>query len=126
MRDKIKAGKRARDLGEQSSSNTNRELPAPSPTQPAARRQRMTRKWLSSAETQQQDMTAKDAVRLQHEVPATTEEPDHLRQKFEVATSKGDSATQKTTEKATVGEIYTRLVKKPVFTADGCPPSFNR
>ena len=74
----------------------------------------MTREWLTSAENQQLDITAKDAVRLQREVPATTEKAD-LRQKFEVATSK-----------ATVGVIYTRPVEKPVFTTVGCPPWLNR
>ena len=48
----------------------------------------MTRESLTSAEKQQLDITAKDAVRLQREVPATTEEADPFRQKFEVATSK--------------------------------------
>ena len=43
LRDKINAGKRSRDLEEQSSLNNNREIPALSPNQPAARRQRMTR-----------------------------------------------------------------------------------
>ena len=65
-------------------------------------------------------------MRLQREVPATNEEADALRQKFEVATSKGDPAIQKTIEKATVWVIYTRPVKKPVFKTDGCPPWFNR
>ena len=75
---------------------------------------------------QQLDITANDAVRLQREVPATTEEANPLRQKFEIATSMGDPATQRTIEKATVGVLYTRPVKKPVFTTDGYPPWFDR
>ena len=73
LRDKLNAGKRARDLGEQSSSNTNRDLSAPSPTKPEARRQKIAREWLTSAKTQQLEITAKDAVRLQRELPVKTE-----------------------------------------------------
>ena len=72
----------------------------------------MTREWLTSAEKQQLDITAKNEGRLQREVPTRTEEADPLRQKFEVATSEGDPVTLKTIEKATVGVIYTRTVKK--------------
>ena len=91
-------------MREQSSSNTNRELPS-APTQPGSRRQKIAREWLTAAKTQQLDLMAKDAVRLQREVPVTTKEGDPLRQKFEIATSKGDPATQRTIEKATVGVL---------------------
>ena len=111
LRDKLNAGKRARDLGEQSSSNNNRELPAPSPTQPEARRQKMEKERLTSAETQQLDITAKDVVRLQSEKPVTTEKENPLRQKFQIATGKRHPATQRTIEKATVGVLYIRPVK---------------
>ena len=50
LRDKINAGKRARDLGEQLSSNNNEEIPTLSPTQPAARRPRMTQELPTPAE----------------------------------------------------------------------------
>ena len=75
---------------------------------------------------QQFDITAQDAVRLQHKVPATTVEGSPSRQKFESATSKGDQATQRIIEKATIGVLYTRPVKRPIFTANGCPPWFER
>ena len=81
----------------------------------------MAREWFTSAQTQQLDITAKDAIRLQREVPVTTEEGNPLRQKFEIATSKGDHATQRTIERATVGVLYTRPVKKPVFTVVQSP-----
>ena len=71
-------------------------------------------------------MTARDAVRLQREVPATTAEGSPSSQRFESATGKGDQATQRTIEKATIGVLYTRSVKRPIFTANGCPPWFER
>ena len=128
LREKINAGKRSREETEQSSSTT---APTPvahaaSPTQPQARKQKVARELLTSAEVQQLDITARDAVRLQREVPATTLHEDPLRQKFEVATGRKDPATQKKIEKATVGVLYNRPVKKPVFSTDGCPPWFNR
>ena len=48
--------------------------PAPSPTQQEASRQKVTKEWLTTTEMQQLDITARDAVRLQREVPATTVE----------------------------------------------------
>ena len=85
----------------------------------------MTQEWLTFAEKQQLDETAKDALRLQREIPATTEQADPLRQKFIVATSKGNPATLKTIEKATVMVIYTRSVKSK-SAVDGYRPWFNR
>ena len=128
LREKINAGKRAREEAEQSTSATTPTpvAPAVSPTQPEARRQRVTRELLTSAEIQQLDITAKDAVRLQREMSTTMPQEDSLRQKFEVATGRGDPATQKRIENATVGVLYNRPVKKPVFSTDGCPPWFNR
>ena len=126
MRDKITAGKRAREAVEQSNSTTTTTAPAVSPTQPEARRQSVTRELLTSTETQQLDITARDAVRLRREVPATTEEADHLRQKYEIVTGKGDPATKRRIEKTTVVVLYTRPVKKPVFSTDGSPAWFNR
>ena len=129
LREKINAGKRAREEAEQSSSTTTPtpRAPAASPTQPEARKQRVARELFTLAEIQQLDITARDAVRLQREVPATKLQEDPLRQKFEVATTRrGDPATQKRIEKATVGVLYNRPVKKPVFSTDGCPPWFNR
>ena len=79
FRDKINAGKRTREAVEQSNSTTTTTAPAVSPTQPEARRQRKTKELLTSAETQQLDITARDAVRLWREVPATTEEANPLR-----------------------------------------------
>ena len=128
LREKINAGKRAREEAEQSSSATTPTpvAPAVSPTQPEVRKQRVTRELSTSAEIQQLDITAKDAVRLQREMSTTMPQEDSLRQKFEVATGRGDPATQKGIEKATVGVLYNRPVKKPVFSTDGCPPWFNR
>ena len=65
-------------------------------------------------------------MRPQREIPATTDEEKPPRQKFESATSKGDPATQRTIKKATVGVLYTRPVERPIFTANGCPPWFER
>ena len=76
LSDNINAGKRAKDLGEQLSSSNNREILTPSTTEPAAKTQRTTREWLTSAEKQLLDITANDAVLLQREVPNTTEEAD--------------------------------------------------
>ena len=75
---------------------------------------------------QQLDITARYAMRLQRKVPATTVEGSPSRQKFESATSKGDQATQRTIKKATIGVLYTRPVKRPIFTANVCPPWFER
>ena len=129
LREKINAGKRAREAAEQagqSSSTTTPQPPAASPTRPETRRPRITRELLTHAEKRQLDITARDALRLQREVPTTTSPEDPLRQKFEVATGTGDLATRQKIEKATVGVLYNRPVKKPVFTRDGCPPWFNR
>ena len=126
LRDKLNAGKRAREQGEQSSSKANRGVPASSPTQPEARKQKVTKEWLTAAEMRQLDITARDAVRLQREIPAATDKENPLRQKFESAISKGDQGTQRTIEKATIGVPCTRPVKRPIFTASGCPPWFER
>ena len=126
LRDKLNAGKRAREHGEQSSSRANEGVPTPSPTRPEARRQKVTKEWLTASEMQQLDITARDAVRLQREIPTATHKKNPLRQKFESATSKGDQATQRTIEKATIGVLYTRHVKRSIFTANGCPPWFER
>ena len=72
------------------------------------------------------DAAIRQAVRLQREVPATTVEGSLSWEKVESATSKGDQATQRTIEKATIGVLYTRPVKRPIFTANGCPPWFER
>ena len=111
LRDMLNAGKRAREQGKQSSSKTNRGAPARSPTQPEARRQKVTKDWLTTTEMQQLDITSRDAVHLQREVPATTVEGSPSGQKFESATSKGDQATQRTIEKATIGVLNSRPVK---------------
>ena len=100
--------------------------PTPSPTQPEARRQKVAKEWLTTTEMQQLDITARDAVRLQREVPVTTAKGSPSRQKFESATGKGDQATQRTIEKATIGVLYTRPVKRPIFSANGCPPCIER
>ena len=65
LREKINAGKRAREETEQSNSTTTPTpvAPAASPTQPQARKQRVTRELLTSAEIQQLDITARDFVR---------------------------------------------------------------
>ena len=59
-------------------------------------------------------------------MPSRAEEADPLREKFEKTTSKGDPATQRTIEKATIGVLYIRPVTKPVFTAERYPPWFER
>ena len=74
----------------------------------------------------QLDITARDAVRLQREVPNASDEEIPLRQKFESATSKGDQTTQRTIKRANIGVLYTRPVKQPIFTTDGTPPWFER
>ena len=56
--------------------STSKKPLARFPTQREARRQRITWEWLTSAEMQQLDITAKDAVLLQREVPVTSEEAD--------------------------------------------------
>ena len=124
LREKINAGKRAREAAEQagqSSSTTTPQPPSASPTRPETRRPRVMRELLTHAEKRQLDITARDALRLQWEVPTTTSSEGPLRQKFEVATGTGDLATRQKIEKATVGVLYNRPVKKPVFTRDGCP-----
>ena len=85
LRGKLNAGKQARDLGEQSSSKAIRGVPAPSTTQPEARKHKVAKEWLTAAEREQLDITAKDAVHLQREIPAATDEENPLRQKFESA-----------------------------------------
>ena len=127
LRDTLNAGKRAREQGDQSSSRENRGVPAPSPSQPEARRQKVTREYLLTAtEIKQLDITARDAVRIQREFPKTSNEENPPRQKFESATSKGDYATQRTIEKANIVVLCTRTVKQPIFTNDGTPPWFER
>ena len=102
------------------------EKPSPFSEQPEARRQKVTRELLTATEIKQLDITARDAVRLQREIPNTPNEENPPRQKFESATSKEDHGTQRTIEKATFGVLYTRPVKQPVFTNDGTPPWFER
>ena len=129
LREKIKAGKRAREATTQSKQSSSTSIPQPSsasPTQPEIRRPRITHELLTHTEKRQLDITARDALRLQREIPTTTSPEDPLRQKFETATGTGDLATRQKIEKATVGVLYNRPVKKPVFTRDGCPPWFNR
>ena len=68
---------------------------------------------------QQLDIAGKDAVRLQREVFDTAAESDPIVQKFEQAASEGDPGTVRVVERATIGALYIRPVKKPVFTPDG-------
>ena len=125
LRDMLNATKRAREQDGQTSSN--RGSPASSPSQPEARRQRVTRELLTTAEMKQLDITARDALRLQREIPNMPDEEEPTRQKFASANSKGDQTTQRTVEKANIGVVYNRPVKPPVFTNDGgVPPWFER
>ena len=125
LRDKLNATKRAREHDGQTSSN--RGTPAPSPSQPEARRQRVTRELLTTAEKKQLDVTARDALRLQREIPNMPDKKEPPRQKFASANSKGDQRIQQTIEKANIGVVYNRPVKPPVFTSDGgVPPWFER
>ena len=127
LRDKLNAGKRAREQDGQSSSRLNRGIPAPSPSQPEARTQKVTRELLTVTKMKQLDITAKDAVRLQREVPNTPNEEDPPRQKFASANRKGDQTFQRTIEKAKIRVVYTRPVTPPTFTNDGgVPPWFER
>ena len=119
LRDKMNATKRAREQDGQTSSRSNRGIPAPSPSQPEARRQKVARELLIAAEMKQLDITARDAVRLQREVPNMPDEEIPPRQKFASANSKGDQTTQRTIEKANIGVVYNRSVKPPIFTNDG-------
>ena len=70
LRNKLNAGKRAREQGEPSSSRANRGAPAPSPTQPESRKQKVVKKWLTTTEMQQLDIAI--SMYFQREVPATT------------------------------------------------------
>ena len=127
LRDKLNAAKRAREQDGQTSSKSNRGIQAPSPSQPEARREKVARELLTATEIKQLDITARDAVRLQREVPSIPDEEDPPKQKFASANSKGHQTTQRTIERANVGVLYTRPVKPPVFTNDGgVPPWFER
>ena len=86
----------------------------------------MTSELLTATEIRQLNITARDAVRLQREIPNTPNEENPSRQKFENATSKGVHGTQRTIEKANIEVLYTRPVKQPVFTKDGTPSWFER
>ena len=97
LREKIKAGKRAREAAGQSRQSSSTSIPQPpstSPTQPEIRRPRITHELLTNAEKRQLDITARDALRLKREVPTTTSSEDPLQQKFEVATGTGDLASR--------------------------------
>ena len=75
----------------------------------------------------QLDITARDALRLQHEIPNLPDEENPPRQKFASANSRGDQTTQRTIEKANIGVVYNRPVKPPIFANDGgVPPWFER
>ena len=127
LRDKLNAAKRAREQDGQTSSRSNRGIPALSPSQPEARRQKVARELLTPTEIKQLEITARDAVRLQREVPSILDEEDPPKQKFASANSKGYQTTQHTIERANIGVVYTRPVKPPVFTNDGgVPPWFER
>ena len=127
LRDKLNATKRAREQDGQSSSRSNKGIPAPSPSQPEARRQKVARELLIAAEMKQLDITARDAVRLQREVPNMPDEENPPRQKVASANNKGDQTTQRIIEKANIGVVYNRPVKPPIFTNDGrVPPWFER
>ena len=127
LRDKLNATKRAREQDGQTSSRSNRGTPAPSPSQPEARRQKVARELLTAAEMKQLDITARDALRLQREIPNMPDEENPPRQKFASANSRGDQTTQRTIEKANIGVVYNRPVKPPIFANDGAvPPWFER
>ena len=127
LRDKLNAAKRAREQDEQTISRSNRGIQAPYPSQPEARRQKVARELLTATEIKQLDIAARDAVRLQREVPSIPDEENPPKQKFAIANSKGDQTTQRTIERANIGVVYTRPVKPPVFTNDGgVPPWFVR
>ena len=79
LRDKLNATKRAREQDGQT--NSNRGTPAQSPSQPEARRQKVTRELLTTTEMKQLDVTAKDALRLQRETPNMPDEEKPPRQK---------------------------------------------
>ena len=75
----------------------------------------------------QLDITARDAVRLQREIPNMHDKENSPRQKIASANSKGDQTTQRIIEKANFGVGYNRPVKPPIFTNDGgVPPWFER
>ena len=71
-------------------------------------------------------MAAKDEVRLQGEIPATTERSETSSQKFEIATSKGDPETLRTLDRATIGAHNLLTFKKPVLLTDRYHPWFER
>ena len=81
----LNTNKRAREQA-----NTNR-TPNHSPAQqPEARRVRLVKELLSASEAQQLDITARDAVRLQREIPATAAKTDPNSLRYETVTSIGD------------------------------------
>ena len=103
----LNTNKRAREPA-----NANRN-PNPSPTQqPEARRVRLRGQLLSTSEAQQLDITARDALRLQREKPATAEQTDTDLLRFETVTSKGDPENVGTLKRATIGAHYIRPVKR--------------
>ena len=118
----MNATKRAREQDGQTSSRSNRGTPAPSPNQPEARRQKVARELLTAAEMKQLDITARDALRLQREIPNMPDEENPPRQKFASANSRGDQTTQRTIEKANIGVVYNRPVRPPIFANDGGVP----
>ena len=75
--------------------------------------------------TQQLNLTAKDALRLQREIPGMDQSFDPIAQKFEKAVRKGNLSTVRTLEMATTGTHYFRLVKKPVLLPDRSPHDLN-
>ena len=104
-----------------------KELQNPSPThQPEDRRVRLSRELLSASESQQLDITAGDAVRLQRDVPATAEKTDPNLLKFKTLTNRGDPEAVRTLEKATIGAHYLRPFKREVFQPDRFPPWFEK
>ena len=89
LRDKLNAAKRAREQDGQTSSRSNRGIPAPSPSQPEARRQKVARELLTATEIKQLDITARDAVRLQREVSSIPDEEDPPNRSLRALTAKG-------------------------------------
>ena len=73
----------------------NRGAAAPSPTQPEARRQKVANEWLTTTEMQQIDITARDAVRLQREVPTTPVEGSAKKLKVPLANATKQSTNHR-------------------------------
>ena len=100
LRDKLNATKSAREQDRQT--NSNRGTPAQSPSQPEARRQKVTRELLTTTEMKQLDVTAKDALRLQREIPNMPDEEKPPSESLRAPTAKETKQLSKLLKRQTL------------------------